>query len=41
MQAVAIVAGYLLAAAVVLYLAGLAGGTWKANREWRKGGQDG
>lgn len=36
MEAVAIVAGYLLAAAGILYLAGLAGGTWKANREWRR-----
>lgn len=33
MQAIAIVAGYLLAAAVVLYLAGLAGGTWTLGAE--------
>lgn len=36
MEAIVIVAGYLLVAAVVLYLAGLAGGTWEANREWRR-----
>ena len=31
-----IVAGYLVAAGLVLYAAGVAGGTWKLNREHRE-----